>query len=153
MQIIAWMPQPPQIALFVNPNQQSALVVGAVLVKQGLRTDREIYFSLLSDRLNLMLDKEEDPVQALRSLYEALEANGLAPESMPTLAEAGNSLVFQNDAMREHLDRLGIPGDLPARMNENSPRAARLIERTTLEAWTSALLEKPIEADRANGPI
>lgn len=146
--ILAWKPEPELEPRLVNPNLRARPVLGAIEVAKGQKLDREIYLALLSDRLDQMLSRTPDPVQALANLYEMLDEAGLAPDQRPTLAEAGNALIYSNPAMVDHLDALNIPGHLPKRATQDDAAAKRLIKETSLETWASLLLETPVDPDR-----
>jgi hypothetical protein len=71
--------------------------------------DRDLYMSLLGDRIQEMVDTAPDPEEAVSALQEAMFSSGLVSEvgHCPT-DEAGNRLVWSNPAVAEQLSNLGV---------------------------------------------
>jgi hypothetical protein len=71
--------------------------------------DRDLYMSLLGDRIQEMVDTAPDPEEAVSALQEAMLSSGLVSEvrHCPT-DEAGNRLVWSNPAVEEQLSNLGV---------------------------------------------
>jgi hypothetical protein len=71
--------------------------------------DRDIYMSLLGDRIQEMVDTAPDPEEAVSALQEAMFGSGLLGEvgNCPT-DETGNRLVWGNPAVEEQLSNLGV---------------------------------------------
>jgi hypothetical protein len=71
--------------------------------------DRDLYMSLLGDRIQEMVDTAPDPDEAVSALQEAMFGSGLVGDvgHCPT-DEAGNRLVESNPAVEEQLSILGV---------------------------------------------
>ena len=71
--------------------------------------DRNIYMSLLGDRIQEMVDTAPDPTEAVSALQEEMLSSGLVGDvgHCPT-DEAGNRLVWSNPAIEEQLSNLGV---------------------------------------------
>jgi hypothetical protein len=93
----------------------------------------------LADRVQEMIEREENPRGALAELTRWLESEGLMGQMPHSLDEAGWALVVENPALRMRLGMLGIPGELPEKITSGNPEALRIVEETTLEAWVTLL--------------
>jgi hypothetical protein len=73
------------------------------------RLDRDIYMSLLGDRIQEMVDTAPEPDEAVSALQEAMFSSGLVSDvgHCPT-EEAGDRLVWSNGAVEEQLSILGV---------------------------------------------
>src|SRR5262245_15068333 len=142
MKLLAWMPNPDQIRRYVNPDPQARLIVGAIEAVQNQTMDREIYLSLLADRLDNLLKQEPDPQAALDRTVQLLKSENLLDRT-PTMEQAGDCLILNNALMWERLYLMDIPGKLPPRIVTNNPEAQKIISETTLENWLNALTNRP----------
>jgi hypothetical protein len=77
--------------------------------------DRNIYMSLLGDRIQEMVDTAPDPEEAVSALQEEMFSSGLVGDvgHCPT-DEAGNRLVWSNPSVEERLSILGVFKSLSA---------------------------------------
>ena len=97
--LIAWSPlkEPGKaylVAIRCHPNQQ---------------LDRDIYMSLLGDRIQHMVDQAPDPDEAVSALQEEMFSSGLLLDVGHCPAnQAGNRLVWSNGAVEEKLSSLGV---------------------------------------------
>jgi hypothetical protein len=150
---IGWMPSPlpPDETPALNPWPEARQIVGAVRVPPGQELpDEPMYLEYLADRVQEMIEREEDPKAALAELVHNLESEGLLGV-MPQIqrwSEVGHDLIVENPALHMRLGAMEVPGELPERITVNDPRALRYVEETCLEAWTTALLNRPAEIDR-----
>jgi len=71
--------------------------------------DRDIYMSLLGDRIQHMVDEAPDPDEAVNALQAQMFSHGLVMDVGHCPAnEAGNRLVWSNLAVEEKLSNLGV---------------------------------------------
>jgi hypothetical protein len=71
--------------------------------------DRDLYLSLLGDRIQEMVDTAPDPEEAVSALQEAMFSSGLVGDvGHCPMDEAGNRLVWSNPAVEEQLSNLGV---------------------------------------------
>lgn len=138
-----WTPEPS--SNMINPSSHARLVVGAVRGLFHQTLDHEQYMSLLADRLESLLNQEDDYTQALADLVEDLERNlNLEIGDFETMN--AQSVV---GALDLYLRRIGIPGrNLPERMPPNSLAAEKIYKEADLESWVSALTNRPSNPDR-----
>jgi hypothetical protein len=114
--------------------------LGAIRVARGQEfPDVAMYLYHLADRVQEMIEREENPRRALAELTRRLESEGLMGQTPHSLDEAGWTLVVENPALRMRLGMLGIPGGLPEKITSGNPEALRIVEETTLEAWVTLL--------------
>jgi hypothetical protein len=115
-------------------------LVGAVRVAIGQEfPDVATYLYHLADRVQKMIEREENPRRALSELTRWLKSEGLMGQMPHSLDEAGWTLVVENPALHVRLGMLGIPGELPEKITSGDPEALRVVEETTLEAWVTLL--------------
>jgi hypothetical protein len=131
-----------------NPDPRARQVVGVVKGLWHQTLDRQEYLSLLAHRLVELAQKEADPESALLNLADELESE----LDLPPIRSDGTdlrALAWETvNALSLEFPRLEIPGNLPERMPANNVAAQKLYETTDLEAWTSALLTRPVNPDR-----
>lgn len=143
-----WMPV--ESSNVIIPSIYARQVVGVVkgLFRQTL--DRDTYWSLLAERLNELLLKEEDPEVAYVQLLEDLDK--LLDISIPDVVEEKDNFRRESQAVMSelslYLDQLEIPGKLPERMPPNTLTAQKIYEETTLDIWVSNLTNRPTNPDR-----
>jgi hypothetical protein len=144
--IVAWKPR--GLGNFLCEGPWRRALLAAVKGVQGQKMDRSIYFSLLADRVQSMMESEEDPESALDQMYEAFYEEDLADGDKPSIDQVGSKLIYGNLPLWEHFSFLGLPGSLPKRLGKNNLEAARVIDDTGLECWYHNLLMKPYNPDR-----
>jgi hypothetical protein len=144
--LVAWKPHGHGNFLCESPERRALL--GAIKAVPGQDFDLDTYFSLLGDRVQEILEADEDPASALDQMYEAFDGEGLAQMEKPALDQVGRKLIFANWGLREHFNLLGLPGPLPKRLEKNDPDAAKVIEETGIGAWCTNLFMKPYYPDR-----
>jgi hypothetical protein len=144
--LIAWKPHGP--GNFLCEGAERRAMLGAIKGTEGQKLDPDAYFALLGDRVQEMLDAEEDPENALDQLYKAFDDENLAQVPKPSLDRVGSKLIFANGALRGYFDSLDLPGKLPGCLEKSDPSAARVIEVTGLQSWMTNLFTKPYDAGR-----
>lgn len=137
--LVAWMPG------IGRKDRHAAQVVGAVLIPVGQELpDRAMYLSYLADRVQEMIEREDDPEEAVGEMIQQLAGEGLMGEVPQRLKEAGHSLVLENPALRARLAEMGVPGQrLPKKIYGNNAKAAQLVEETSLWTWVNYILNRP----------
>jgi hypothetical protein len=97
--LIAWSP-------LMDPRKAYAVAIRCSPTQQF---DRDIYMSILGDRIQQMVDTAPDPAEAVSALEEAMCSAGLVSyvDHCPT-DEAGNRLVWSNPSIGEQLSNLGV---------------------------------------------
>ena len=97
--MIAWSP-------LSDPKEIYAVAIRCTPSQQF---DRDLYMSLLGDRIQEMVDTAPNPEEAVSALQEAMFSEGLVLDvgHCPT-SEAGNRLVWSNPAVEEQLSILGV---------------------------------------------
>jgi hypothetical protein len=111
-------------------------LVGAIRVAVGQEFPNvATYLELLADRVQEMIEREEDPQAALTHVTRWLESEGLMGQMPHSLAEAGWALVRENPALSMRLGMLDVPGELPERITTGDTTALKIVEETTLENW------------------
>lgn len=131
-----------------NGNQEASQRVGAVCGVQGQSLDKEVYLSLLANRLTDLLKREPDPEEALEELVSRLSQADLAPDSEDLTPENAGTRILQNGDLNQLLDKLGAPGPLPEKLPANNSRAERIYKGMELENWINSLLESQPNPDR-----
>lgn len=126
---------------FVLPYQhqfQQATVIKAV---KGQNLYQDTYFWLLSDRVQSLVEECGDPEDMLFYTYNVLEGSNLISiyEKTTLVENAGESFVFNNYQLREHLYLAGVFQAIPKELNENNSQAEELFNETDLEDWFSAV--------------
>jgi len=144
--LVAWRPRGP--GSFLCPGSEIRGLLGAIQGVIGQKLDLDTYFVLLGNRVQAMVDAEEDPESALDEMYDALWQEDIAEVPKPMLDRVGSELIYGNYAFRSHFSHLGLPGDLPKQFQRQDPEAARMIEETTFENWWHNLLIRPYNPDR-----
>src|ERR1044071_948243 len=111
-------------------------LVGAIRVPVGQEVpDVAMYLAFLADRVQEMIEREEDPEAALSYSTRWLDSEGLMGQMPHSLAEAGWALVMENPALGMRLGMLDVPGELPEKITSGDEAALKLVEETTLENW------------------
>lgn len=137
--LVGWMPA-------IGHKRPVAQLVGAVRAPEGYEFPNvRAYMELLAERVQEMLEKEEDPPQALRELVEELSAAEMLGGMPQTsrLKEAGEVLVLDNPMLSRRLRELDVPGKLPKKVYGGNPAAKKLVDETSLGAWASYLCNRP----------
>ncbi|MET0649833.1 MAG: hypothetical protein ABW208_24750 [Pyrinomonadaceae bacterium] len=134
--VVGWMPA-------IEPDgdmTEMRRILGAIRVARGQEfSNVATYLYHLADRVQEMIEREENPRRALAELTRWLESEGLMGQTPQSLDDAGWALVVENPALRMRLGMLGIPGELPEKITSGNPEALRIVEETTLEAWVTLL--------------
>lgn len=134
---IYWMPtNEPSFILPSQYHYQAATVIKAV---KGQKMDSDEYFGLLSDRVQRLIDENDDPEDAMIYTFNVLESSNLIYAKPNSVETAGEEFVFQNFNLRLHLQRAGVFESLPKELNENSTEAEELFNDINLENWFSAV--------------
>jgi hypothetical protein len=116
-------------------------LLGAIRVPIGQEFPNvAMYLAFLADRVQEMIEREEDPQAALDYTTGWLESEGLMSQMPHSLEEAGWSLVMENPALRMRLGMLDVPGELPEKITAGDATALKLVEETTLENWVVQLV-------------
>lgn len=138
--LVAWMP-----GIGQKSTSKAAQLVGAVLIPVGQELpNTAMYLSYLADRVQEMIEREEDPEEALGEMIQQLASVEMMGEMPERLSEAGHCLVIKNPALRARLSEMGVPGfQLPKRIYGGSHEAKRLVETTSLWTWTNYVLNRP----------
>jgi hypothetical protein len=141
-QFVAWMPEGSPAS--GSAHAEVAQIVGAVEGEKGQKLDLEIYLSLLANRLQKSVEQADDPKKTLSSLIHVLTSSGMLTKEMsPTSPEQIHGAIFENFLIRERLYQIGVPGDLPPRLEQDDPQARQIIKQTTPEQWAKALTQQP----------
>jgi len=134
---VYWMPT--NEPSFVLPYQHQFQVATVIKAVKGQKMDSDIYFSLLSDRVQRLIDENDDSDDAMNYAFNVLQSSNLIYEEPNNLETAGEEFVFQNFKLREHLYSAGVFETMPKELNENSAEAEELFNETDLENWFSAV--------------
>lgn len=134
---VYWMPT--NEPSFVLPYQHQFQVSTVIKAVKGQKMDSDIYFSLLSDRIQRLIDENDDPENAMIYTFNVLESSSLIYEKPNDVETAGEEFVFQNSSLRTHLQRAGVFETMPKELNENNSEAEELFNETDLENWFSAV--------------
>ena len=105
---VYWMPtNKPSFVLPYQHQFQQATVIKAV---KGQKLNQDIYFSLLSDRVQSLIDECDDSEDMMFYTYNVLEGSNLISIYQQTIRvkDAGKSFVFDNYQLREHLYLAGV---------------------------------------------
>jgi hypothetical protein len=127
----------------VSAHAEVPQIVGAIEGEKGQNLDLEIYLSLLANRLQKSAEQSDDPKKALASLIHVLTSSGMLTREMsPNSPEQIHGAIFENFLIRERLYQIGVPGNLPPRLEQDDPQARQIIKQTTLEQWAKALTKQ-----------
>lgn len=136
---VYWMPtNKPSFVLPYQHQLQQATVIKAV---KGQKLDQDIYFLLLADRVQSLIDECDDSEEMMFYIYNVLEGSNLISiyEQTKRVENAGESFVVNNYQLREHLYLAGVFQAMPKELNENNSQAEKLFNETDLEGWFSAV--------------
>lgn len=115
-------------------------ILSAVLAPANAPLTGHVYLAYLQDRVAAMLDRELEPRWALLYLTDRLERAGLL-DYRPSLRDpdaALDHLIFHNAKLHARLVELNaLPGRLT--LDKHGPRAAEIVEETSLDEWLDAL--------------
>jgi hypothetical protein len=109
--------------------------VSAILVGHGQKFDRETYLVLLADRIEELVNKEEDPKAAEAELRRQLDQAGLLPDNQLSLRE----LVTSNPELHARLSVLGAFPKVGEVVKEENQEARQLVKEVSLEQWLDRL--------------
>lgn len=136
---VYWMPtNEPSFVLPYQHQFQQATVIKAI---KGQKLDQDLYFSLLADRIQFLIDVCFDPEDMMFYTFNVLEGSNLISiyEKTSTVKNAGRNFVFDNHLLREHLYLAGVFKAMPKQLNENDLEADELYNATDIESWFSAV--------------
>jgi len=126
--------------LYLNPVRNARQVLGAVWWPKGQqRFNLDEYFLIVSERVQLLVNEDENPESAVSELCRELSKLDLLWNEPEKLDEVGSVLVFENEPLKNYLLLLGVPGKLPRSLPQENPKARNLIERTSLQQWVNVL--------------
>ncbi|MDQ3634154.1 MAG: hypothetical protein M3405_06540 [Acidobacteriota bacterium] len=134
---IYWMPT--NKPSFILPYQYQFQVATVIKAVKGQKMGSDIYFSLLSDRVQHLIDENDEPEDAMIYTFNVLESSNLIYEKPSGLYTVGEEFVFQNFKLREHLHSAGVFETMPTELNENNLEAEEFFNQTDLENWFSAV--------------
>ena len=137
LEYVYWMPT--NEPSFVLPYQHQFQVATVIKAVKGQKMDKDIYFSLLSDRVQRLIDENDDPEDAMIYAFNVLESSSLIYEKPNDVETAGEEFIFQNFKLREHLYNTGVFETMPKELNESNSEAEELFNETDLEGWFSAV--------------
>src|SRR5205085_8341297 len=140
---VCWMPT--NEPSFILPSQDAFQRATAIQAIKGQFIDSEIYFSLLADRVQDLINRADDPEYAMLYIYQLLEPMNLVDERPSEIETAGDVLVYQNDYLRERLYLAGVFETLPKQLDENNTQAEEMLNETNWESWLNALTTTPRE--------
>ena len=126
---------------FVLPHQHPFQVSTVIKAIKGEKMDSDNYFWLLSDRIQYLIEKNDDPEDAMFYTYHILEGSNLISiyDKPDCVEDAGKSFVINNYQLRQHLRSAGVFEEMPKELNENNPEAEVLFNETDLENWFNAV--------------
>jgi hypothetical protein len=122
---------------FIMP-RHAMQVAGVIKAFKGQKLDTDIYFSLLGERVQELIDCCDDREDAVDYTFNVLERVGLAYNRPEDVSMAGKSLVWENVELQEHLYHVGVTTALPNVLDENDPLAEALYQESDLESWFNA---------------
>jgi len=127
------------------PEESSAQWISAVWLQKGDLLTPSYHRDLMIFQVQSMIDKAEDPQEAVWMLERGLEEADLYPDGMlspkktETAAEELMSYLI-NERLYHHLSLLGIHDDLPAGpIMETDPKAEEILEQMDLKTWIENL--------------
>jgi len=138
---VAWAPEPDPEPNFPNPSPEARRYVGALLVPKGtvLKVSDEALM-YLADRVQALVEAEDDPESAAEGLWSNLKAHGLAVGSLPKLENVGNDLIYSNPEVRERLSNMRVFENLPkGPLEKDDPEARKYLDHP-LEQWEAMFL-------------
>lgn len=126
--------------------------VGVISLVKGQQLTHQLYWLLLSERVQELIDKAVNEDEPLSMILDWLSQPDLLnlPDGKPGTAEyqkkMGEALILQNGNMQLHLTSLGVPGSLPQKpVMKSTPGAQMMYESLTIENFLTALLIRPAE--------
>ena len=136
---VYWMPT--NEPSFVLPYQHQFQVATVIKAVKGQKMDEDIYFSLLADRIQSLVEDCNDSEDMMLYTYKVLEGSNLISiyEKANYVEDAGKSFVFNNYQLREHLHLAGVFQAMPKELSENNSQAEELFNESDLESWFSAV--------------
>lgn len=142
-------PMAPTVA-WAPTREEPGAQISAVLCHPEQALDRELYLSLLGDRIQRMIDASPDPQGATNELANLLFEQGLLADAGHVPAEeAGNRLVWSNPAIEERLGNRNLLSKIKAAKPHEMPEARKAIladqadPLTRLLSWGSAIAQLP----------
>ena len=136
---VYWMPT--NEPSFILPHQHPFQVATVIKAVKGEKMDNDNYFWLLSNRVQYLIEENDDPEDAIDYTYNVLEGSNLISiyEKTNRVEDAGSSFVFNNYQLRVHLSRAGVFESMPRELNENNSEAEIIFNETDLENWFDAV--------------
>jgi hypothetical protein len=129
--MIAWYPEE-----IVAPAELTV-----VLVPKGELSQKE-WIEALSDRVNNLVEKEEDPLEAANEACRSLSL----PE-VDSANQAGDALVRYNLNLLTNLNVLQKEDPFPAQVSEEKPAARQALKDVNLANWVELALSQVSVSD------
>jgi hypothetical protein len=129
--MIAWYPEE-----IVAPAELTV-----VLVPKGELSQKE-WVEALSDRVNSLVEKEEDPLEAANEACRNLSL----PE-VDSANQAGDALVRYNLNLLTNLNVLQKEDPFPAKVSEEKPAARQALKDVNLANWVELALSQVSVSD------
>jgi hypothetical protein len=129
--MIAWYPEE-----IVAPAELTV-----VLVPKGELSQKE-WVEALSDRVNSLVEKEEDPLEAANEACRNLSL----PE-VDSANQAGDALVRYNLNLLTNLNVLQKEDPFPAKVSEEKPAARQALKDASLANWVELALSQVSVSD------
>ncbi len=120
---------------------RSLRIAGAIQAPKGQKMDPQMYWSYLTDRVQSMIDKAEDPMSAMAEIYSQLLESDLAANEPETVETAARSLIRENPNLQAYLIRQGVLETLPKKMLMDDPDAKMTIEKSDADLWLTSVME------------
>jgi hypothetical protein len=112
-----------------------------VLVPKGELSQKE-WIEALSDRVNSLVEKEEDPLEAANEACRNLSL----PE-VDSANQAGDALVRYNLNLLTNLNVLQKEDPFPAKVSEEKPAARQALKDASLANWVELALSQVSVSD------
>lgn len=140
----------PKVVAWAPTTDELGVHLSAVLVQPDLRLNRDLYLSVLGERIQCLVNACPDPQEITDRMVEDLWDAGLYPDTghVPA-AEAGAYLVSTNPGTRQRLDSWGALPTLEAGPTMEMPAAREVLmgERydpeDAIRGWTGILSRLP----------
>ena len=135
---VFWTPKQNPTFLAEN-NPQTFARLATIKATKGQQIDKEIYLHLLTDRVQELINKADNPNEAATEIYNQMESAGLAQNPPTNAEEAATNLILDNWNLRENLHLIGL--EVPKTTIEATQlKAATAFKETDWSGWLDALL-------------